>query len=153
MPCCIKVLSTLAQVFMCCLIDTKPLPEPILIHNFISSNKFLWNWNKITIQENIHENAICKMMAMLRNTDHTYMTFIWNVVVYMEGGSLIWSFVARMSMNIMFNLYGMLPELTCGWPWGWLRAQIGSIGKTWSWKFYLAAQKFRNRMLFWNTLF
>ena len=44
-----------------------------------------------------------------------------------------------------------LPERTRGLPWGRLRVRIRSIEKTWSWKFYPAAQNFTNRMLFRNT--
>ena len=44
-----------------------------------------------------------------------------------------------------------LPERTRGRLWGRLRVRIRSIEKTWSWKFYPAAQNFTNRMLFWNT--
>ena len=44
-----------------------------------------------------------------------------------------------------------LPERTRGQPWGRLRVRIRSIEKTWSWKFYPAAQNFTNHMLFRNT--
>ena len=44
-----------------------------------------------------------------------------------------------------------LPERTRGRPWGRLRVRIRSIEKTWSWKFYPAAQNLTNRMLFRNT--
>ena len=51
----------------------------------------------------------------------------------------------------VFSLSGCLPERTRGRPWGRLRVRIRSIEKTWSSKFYPAAQNFTNRMLFWNT--
>ena len=44
-----------------------------------------------------------------------------------------------------------LPERTRGRPWGQLRVRIRSIEKTWSWKFYPAAENFTNRMLSRNT--
>ena len=43
-----------------------------------------------------------------------------------------------------------LPERTKVRPWGRLRVRIHSIEKTWSWKFYSAAQNFTNRMLYWE---
>ena len=56
MPHGAKVLSTWVQMITCHLISTKPLPEPILVHNIICVVKFEWNFDS----RNIYENAVCK---------------------------------------------------------------------------------------------
>ena len=64
------------------LIGTKPLHEPIF------SNKISWNLNEIPIQENVHENALCKWRHAVK-----YWPYIFEV--HMEGGILV-EFVSRM---------------------------------------------------------
>ena len=43
---------------------TKPLPEPTLILSLTIIDKILWNLYNIFIQENTHESAVSKMVAI-----------------------------------------------------------------------------------------
>ena len=64
-------------------------------------------------------------------------------------------FLRRTQGWYSFNYYLYTIEQWALRTWVWcsygLRVRIRSIEKTWSWKFYPAAQNFTNRMLFRNT--
>ena len=65
-----RVRSSLVHIMACCLLCTKPLPEPIVIHCQLDPymNKLQWNSNqntKIYIEENAFQNVVFKMAAIL----------------------------------------------------------------------------------------
>ena len=52
----------------CHLFGTKPLYEPMIFINYTIKKKIQWNFfqnTTIFIQENLFENIICKMLAIL----------------------------------------------------------------------------------------
>ena len=78
----VKNLSTLVQVITFRLSGTKPLPVPILIHNFIFSSKILWHLNKISFQE-----IYMKMPSANGGPAGKYWFYI--LEVYIEGVGLV----------------------------------------------------------------
>ena len=55
-------------------VKIKPLSETAPMRNFTFSNKIMWDLNKISIQEKIHETVLCKMWG---NTDPIYTYGRW----------------------------------------------------------------------------
>ena len=90
----------------------------------------------VSLQQNPIPGTLCHKKILMNNL----MGHCWN---YLQQTKQCYGLFHQHSL--------CLPERTRGRPWGRLRVRIRSIEKTWSWKFYPAAQNFTNRMLFRNT--